>query len=82
MFKAVYQNPKSKKLYAFLDVEKDGQKETKILTVFDNHNRWEGSEFKVDKKGRAYKVLDVEIGKTKNGFEVFKTVNAGKDAVK
>lgn len=39
MFKSVYQNPKSKKLYAFLEVEKDGNKETKILTVFDNHNR-------------------------------------------
>lgn len=72
MRKAVYQNPKSGKLYAFLDNEEGGRPE--ILTVFDNAKTWDKADVKADKKGRAYRVLDLDVTTTKNGHKVFRTI--------
>jgi len=70
MNKAVYQNPKTQKLYT--PYEKDGKNELAI--VYDNEKAWDKEQFKVDKKNRPYKVLWCEEAKTKAGYTVFKTV--------
>ena len=72
MKKAVYQNPKTQKLYAFADAGEGNRPD--IRTVYDNAKKWDEAPFKVDKKGKAYKLLDVEEGETKNGYKVLKTV--------
>lgn len=79
MKKAVYKNMKSGKLYTFEAVEtpkEDGstQTETQFYNVYDNARTYEAAELKVDKKGRAFKVLDLEQITLKNGVEAFKTV--------
>lgn len=73
MKKPVYRNPKTGKLWTIQ--EKDNG-ETVLLTVYDNAKVYDAAETKADKKGRAYKVLDVELQTTKAGFEVFRTVKA------
>ena len=72
MKKAVYQNPKSQKYYTMVD--RDGAERPDLVTVFDNAKVLEKAEIKVDKKGRAYRVVDVEWHTTKNGFQVLGTV--------
>lgn len=81
MKKAVYQNPKTTKLYSFID-HKDcievPEEKSEILTVFDDKKQWDNAEFKVDKKGRAYKVLFCELFTLKNGFRALRTVTPDK----
>lgn len=72
MKKAVYQNPQSQRLYAFADAGEGNPPD--IRAVFDNAKKWDSAPFKVDKKGRAYKLLEVEEGETNNGYRVFRTV--------
>lgn len=71
MKKAIYVNPKSGKFYAIVDNEQTGKCE--LFTVYDNANLYPNAPFKVDKKGRGYKVLDVRFKKTKNGYDVLET---------
>lgn len=81
MRKAVYQNPKTTKLYSFID-HKDWievpEEKSEIVTVFDDNKQWDSAEFKVDKKGRAYKVLSCELLFLKNGFRALRTVDPDK----
>lgn len=79
MKKAVYVNPKSNKLYALIDNAETG--ELDLVTVYDNRKDWYSAPFKVDKKGRAYKVLSVEFKTTKNGFRVLQTVDETNEVI-
>lgn len=79
MKKAVYKNVKSGKLYTFEAKEvptENGESkvETTFFNVYDNANIWDSTETLADKKGRAFKVLDLEEIKLKNGLAAFKTV--------
>lgn len=77
MKKAVYVNPKSGKLYAIVDNEETGKAD--LVTVYDNAKIYESAPYKVDKKGRAYKVLNVKFKKTKAGYRVLETVEEDED---
>ena len=72
MKKAIYQNPKSGKFYAIVD--KPDKSGTELFTVYDNANVLPKCEFKVDKNGRAYRVANVQIKVTKNGYPVLETI--------
>lgn len=79
MLKAVYKNIKSGKLYTFEAKEVPAENgETKVETtffnVYDNANTYEAAETKADKKGRAFKVLELEEITLKNGLTAYKTV--------
>lgn len=70
MFKAVYKNYKSGKYYTF---EKEGEN-TKFVPVFVDDGQITKENTKVDSKGKAYNILDVEPFKTKNGFDAYRTI--------
>jgi hypothetical protein len=72
MKKAIYQNPKTGKFYALVDNEET--KKIDLFTVYDNAKVLEKAEIKVDKKGRAYRVAEVEFRTTKAGHQVLGTV--------
>ena len=79
MKKAVYKNMKSGKLYTFEAVQEpkeNGEVETKteFFNVYDNAETYEKAEIKSDKKGRAFKVLELEAITLKNGTTAYKTV--------
>lgn len=79
MKKAVYKNMKSGKLYTFEAIDEpkeNGEVETKtqFFNVYDNAEVYEKAETKADKKGRAFKVLDLESITLKNGLTAYKTV--------
>ena len=79
MKKAVYKNIKSGKLYTFeatQEPKENGEVETKtnFFNVYDNANTYEAAETKADKKGRAFKVLELEEITLKNGLTAYKTV--------
>lgn len=69
MLKPIYKNYKTGKYYTIHENE-EGQNELKIVFVDDNV--FDSSEIKIDKNGKAYKVLNVEEHTTKNGFKVFR----------
>lgn len=69
----------SGKLYTFEAVQEpkeNGEVETKtnFFNVYDNANTYEAAEIKADKKGRAFKVLELEEITLKNGLTAYKTV--------
>ena len=79
MKKAVYKNIKSGKLYTFEAKEVptengEAKVETAFYNVYDNANTYEAAETKADKKGRAFKVLELEEIILKNGLTAYKTV--------
>ena len=79
MKKAVYKNVKSGKLYTFEAKEvptENGETkvETEFFNVYDNAGTWDKAEVCADKKGRAFKVLDLEEITLKNGVTAFKTI--------
>ena len=79
MKKAVYKNMKSGKLYTFEAIEvptENGDKETKteFFNVYDNAEVYDKGIVLSDKKGRAYKVLELEQITLKNGVTAYKTV--------
>ena len=79
MKKAVYKNIKSGKLYTFEAVEEpkeNGEVETKteFFNVYDDAGVYDSAEVKADKKGRAFKVLELEEITLKNGITAYKTV--------
>lgn len=79
MKKAVYKNIKSGKLYTFEAKEEpkengDVEVKTTFYNVYDNAGTYESAETKADKKGRAFKVLELEEITLKNGITAYKTV--------
>ena len=79
MKKAVYKNVKSGKLYTFEANEVptengEAKVETTFFNVYDNASIWDKAETLADKKGRAFKVLDLEEITLKNGVTAFKTI--------
>ena len=79
MKKAVYKNFKSGKLYTFEAQEvptESGEVEIKttFFNVYDNAKTYDSAETKSDKKGRAFKVLELEEIILKNGVTAYKTI--------
>lgn len=72
MLKAVYKNYKTGLYYAF--DKKEDQEKPSIYTVYVEDNVYDAKEQKVDKNGKVYKLLDIELVKTKNGFDVYRPV--------
>lgn len=71
MYKNIYRNPKTGKFYAFLEGAR--KSEFKILPVFLPHeNIWLSAEAKIDKLGKTYRTLQVELFTLKNGFDAFR----------
>ena len=69
MLKPIYKNYKTGKYYRFTTDEET--KESKIFTVFVEDNKYDAEPIKLDKNGKAYKVMDVKEFTLKNGFTVF-----------
>ena len=69
MLKPIYKNYKSGKYYT---IEDQDNGERKLTTVFVDDNVFDAAEIKIDKNGKAYKVLNVEPHTTKNGFNVLR----------
>lgn len=79
MKKAVYKNMKSGKLYTFEAKEvptENGDKtvETTFFNVYDNAEIYDKTVVQVDKKGKAFKVLELEPITLKNGVAAYKTI--------
>ena len=79
MKKAVYKNMNSGKLYTFEAKEVptengEAKVETTFFNVYDNAKTYDGTVVQMDKKGRAYKVLELEEITLKNGTTAYKTV--------
>ncbi len=79
MKKAVYKNMTSGKLYTFEAKEVptengEAKVETTFYNVYDNAKTYDNTVVQMDKKGRAYKVLELEEITLKNGVTAYKTV--------
>lgn len=79
MKKAVYKNMTSGKLYTFEAKEVptengEAKVETQFFNVYDNAKTYDNTVVQMDKKGRAYKVLELEEITLKNGVTAYKTV--------
>lgn len=69
MLKPIYKNYKTGKYYTIKEQD-NGDKE--LVAVFVDDNVYDGAEIKIDRNGKAYKVLNVEEHTTKNGYKVFR----------